>query len=286
VEQVLPASRDWSGSQYSTPVVSQGDCGSCYAVSSVDAMTMRVRIARNDSAMAKFSTQHVLTCSAMNQGCSGGFPWLVGYHASHEGLVSSTCDVDYSDVAEPFVAGPEPRCDDEQKCERTYAVNYGYVGGYYGRGNAADMMWSLERDGPLVVAVNPGPHFQVYRSGLFVASKNTSPRDYVQFVDAYWERTTHAVVLVGYGSMMVDGQLVPTWKVKNSWGETWGDRGYFHIQRGVDAIAVESMPVHVSFSTTPGNPDFETQVRAKLDLPATDPRCRAVIESMLKTGFL
>ncbi|KAF0306548.1 Dipeptidyl peptidase 1 [Amphibalanus amphitrite] len=54
-----------------------------------------------------------------------------------------------------------------------------------------------------------------------------------------FELTNHAVLITGYG--VEDG--VKYWNVKNSWGNDWGNGGYFKIRRGTDECGIESIAV-------------------------------------------
>ena len=79
------------------------------------------------------------------------------------------------------------------------------------------------------------------------AALNASPRSFMQYISGVYDDETcdetldHAVLLVGYGSE--EGE--DYWIVKNSWGSTWGDKGYIRIAQkpgsgicGIQASAV------------------------------------------------
>ncbi len=51
----------------------------------------------------------------------------------------------------------------------------------------------------------------------------------------------HAVVIVGWGNE----NGMDYWIGRNSWGPTWGQKGYFLIQRGVNKCGIETYPVFV-----------------------------------------
>jgi len=58
------------------------------------------------------------------------------------------------------------------------------------------------------------------------------------------KRLDHGVLLVGYGSgaySPIRLKEKPYWIIKNSWGESWGESGYYKICRGRNICGVDSM---------------------------------------------
>ena len=58
------------------------------------------------------------------------------------------------------------------------------------------------------------------------------------------KRIDHGVLLVGYGSSgfsPIRFKEKPYWILKNSWGQSWGEQGYYKICRGYNSCGVDSL---------------------------------------------
>lgn len=44
----------------------------------------------------------------------------------------------------------------------------------------------------------------------------------------------HSVDIIGWNEETINGELIKYWIVRNSWGEQWGDKGFFKFERGLD----------------------------------------------------
>ena len=91
--------------------------------------------------------------------------------------------------------------------------------------NEEDIKNYLLKTGPLAVALNADP-LQYYDSGILdLDTEECDP-----------EGMNHAVTLVGYGSENGNDY----WIVKNSWGTSWGEQGYFRIARGKGTCGINT----------------------------------------------
>jgi len=238
----LPSSWDWrnvNGTSWLDTVLDQGECGSCYTVATTRMLSARHRIRQKQPKHEPFSISFPLMCSEYSQGCGGGYAFLASKWSHDVGLVPESCS-GYSGEASGTQCGLQ--CDVNMLEKRWRADNYHYVGGYYGGASEKDMMRELVTGGPLVASFEPKNDLMYYGGGVYKSLPNQRTE---------WERVDHAVLLVGFGED-VKGQKY--WLLQNSWGEHWGEDGFFRMHRGSDESGIESIVVSADVveDTRPG----------------------------------
>ncbi|CAH2075910.1 unnamed protein product [Thlaspi arvense] len=102
---------------------------------------------------------------------------------------------------------------------------------------------NLVKNGPLAVAINAA-YMQTYIGGVscpYICAR----------------RLNHGVLLVGYGSAgyaPARFKEKPYWIIKNSWGETWGENGFYKICKGRNICGVDSLVSTVSATVSTAAP--------------------------------
>merc|ERR1712232_1391555 len=108
----------------------------------------------------------------------------------------------------------------------------GSLGGMFSKASDEDLMSALAIQ-PVSIAIEADQSsFQHYQIGVLTADCGAG--------------LDHGVLLVGYGTDGSDDY----WKVKNSWGSSWGDAGYIRMVRGKNQCGVNSMPCYPTFSSS------------------------------------
>ncbi len=204
------SSVDWVTAGAVTPVKDQGQCGSCWSFSTTGALEGAYYTTYGT--LPSFSEQQLVDCDnrqhgGKDMGCNGGlmdnaFTWI----KKNGGLCT--------EVSYPYVSGTTKTAG---TCQTTCsAVKNSAVVSYTDVPTKSDsaMMQALTLQ-PVSVAIEADQKaFQLYKSGVFTGECGTN--------------LDHGVLVVGYGTM----SGTDYYRIKNSWGTTWGDAGYIYIGRG------------------------------------------------------
>jgi aminopeptidase C len=79
---------------------------------------------------------------------------------------------------------------------------------------------------PIAIAINTPDCFMSYESGVF---RETTSCNCAEIGSDGYPVITHAVNLVGYSVNSATQGCAGHWIVQNSWGTTWGEKGYFRL---------------------------------------------------------
>jgi len=222
-------------------VRNQSQCGSCWAFASMNSLSDRFCIAKSTSTLTQqkfFSVQDVLECcqscnGGSGNGCFGGMPYYAFLHAQQNGVVTGET-MNYNGFCKPYYLEIQmsnkmtppacsSTCTNPKGYYPTYALDKTKIKGVsYGSGEA-QMIAALNNGGSIAVAFMVYQDFYAYRSGIYTHVTGSALGG-------------HAVRLVGYG--VENG--VKFWIIANSWGNFWGENGFFRMKRGTNDCGIES----------------------------------------------
>lgn len=213
-------------------ILDQGNCGSCWAFSAVGSLSDRFCITANGTHTPILSPQYQVNCDTVNSACNGGMTLAAYKFMQSNGVDTLECT--------SYVSGSSGKAN---KCSNTCdsAENqfnlYNGISAYSLVGkNINATMLNMQTDlmefgsvsVSFIVYTDFVPFFAKNPTGVYRRDKSSSARG------------GHAVKLVGWG---VDENDTPFWLIANSWGSSFGDKGYFRIVRGEDDSNIESRAV-------------------------------------------
>lgn len=107
--------------------------------------------------------------------------------------------------------------------------------GSYSLGQVHDIMSEIFARGPVKASVNAEPLLN-YEGGILLDNAVTRNNTH-----------NHGVSIVGWG--YDEDRQVQYWIVRNSWGQYWGELGFFRVELGKNLLGIEE---HVAWAT-PGS---------------------------------
>jgi len=197
-----PTAVDWRTKGYVTPIKNQGQCGSCWAFSTVGS-TEGAHF-KATGTLVSLSEQNLVDCSKAegNMGCHGGLMDQGFTYIIKNGGIDTEDSYKYTAK------------------DGTCTFNADNVGATIStcfdvpQQSEADLETAVASIGPISVAIDAHLRsFQLYKQGIYHDKHCSSTR------------LDHGVLAVGYNN----DDSGKYWIVKNSWGETWGDQGYIHM---------------------------------------------------------
>ncbi|CAG9529807.1 unnamed protein product, partial [Cercopithifilaria johnstoni] len=207
LKKAIPRHIDYRKTVSKTPVKAQGECGVCYIFAALSALEMHIAL-RNKKPPVELSVQDVMDCSHLEKcyGVGGNavqvFNWV-----SENGVMTSE--------RYPYKENDSVSCPSDRSSKK---IKEGLAGGVYlPYGNEDVIRRMLAVYGPVGISLHASRYgFISYDRGIY--DDPDCPKS-----------TNHAVVAVGYGVKNGKKYFI----IRNSWGPSWGRKGYGYIRAGV-----------------------------------------------------
>jgi len=230
---------NWANEGAVSAVKDQGQCGSCWAFSATEAVETSWFFKNNGTSSAGkvpvLAPQQIVDCDKTDAGCNGGdTPTAYAY------LFKAGGQEDESSY--PYTAKDGTCKSDTSKFDAKFTssakYNWGVTPCNTVATHACDSqdeagLWTVvQTKGPMSICVDAEP-WQVYRSGIF--NSDTCKHGYYDL--------DHCVHLTGYG--VESGTKY--WLVKNSWGTSWGEKGYIRIEYGSNLCGIADEVTYLTY---------------------------------------
>jgi C1A family cysteine protease len=197
--------RNQNGVNWDTPILNQGNCGSCVAFASVGTMQAQVNISSAIPGLnPRYSTQALFACG----GGSCDYGWVPDSAADYlqsQGVPDESC-APYTSGASGQDVACRSVCADA--AQRTQKISQ-YSSPSRGAKNLTAVKQALHH-GPLVTTLTVYADFLVYGGGVYKHTKGQALGG-------------HAVLIVGYDDSK------NAFIIRNSWGPEWGENGYGYV---------------------------------------------------------
>jgi KDEL-tailed cysteine endopeptidase len=191
-----PASIDWRKNGAVNGVKDQGQCGSCWAFSTVASLEGAHFV--KTGKLVDLSEQQLVDCSTENDGCDGG---------------SMDTAFDYTSKTPLTTEAKYPYKAQDGNCKKNLKGIVGSTGHTDVAPNNNAQLKAAVAKQPVSIAIEADQNaFQGYNGGVLNSKACGTQLD-------------HGVTIVGYGT---EGSQ-PYWIVRNSWGASWGESGYIRI---------------------------------------------------------
>lgn len=209
----IPNELDWaSDPRRVSPARSQGDCGSCWAFTTVAMLEGQEK--PESGKLVELSEQNLVDCDRIDHGCEGGMIPQALHEVKRLGGLMKLEDYPYvsgdTQVKGSCKMVPQLAFDSTVNLGRTLLLQ---------QGDENQLKRFVANYGPVAAAIYSQQDFADYRGGV------------------YYSRTcngipNHAITIVGYGTDKKSG--LDYWKIKNSWSREWGQDGFGYMARNMN----------------------------------------------------